>query len=695
MRYTNQMAALLAVFLTAGITEGRAGTDSADINCPGGEKVCRQTATGLPLRGLPRALSTIYSGADANSEKLASNIKAFWPVYVFERKDVDYSDPANPAGWYRVGTMVNDPFGWMQAKDVMEWKQALVVSYTHPGTGDERRNSVLMFKTRDALNGIVEAEDRETRAKTAYTGLSAKPPKVPENVISREPSRFVSIEEKFYMLPVIAFEEVDLFEDETRYLQLAAAVPVRKGDTQSVRSDENNRDTLENQEFLENAGLSETIEGTGAKDLGFDIKFVMDMTGSMGPYIDRTKEAIQKAATMVKSNNVDARINYGLIGYRDDLNKAPGLEFVTKNFTPKLVNADEFVKIIATAAPARVGSADYQEETFAGVKDGITSNWEENSIKIMIVIGDASSHQVGHPRSTTGMNAEQVRDLANSNKINIISVHLKDAQAAQDHPLAETQFKTLAANPGSKMPSYIAIDAHNHDEFEKAVKTLAAELSSIVGQVRQGNIQVVKNTPKADPVQPAKGAEEQAQSIAQSIAANALIDYLGSAANPPRDITAWVMDRDLADPEVRALQVRVLLKKSELNDLIQALESVLKAVKRSQLTSMQFFDALQGVVAQGTKGGGKITVKDAKRLASSGLMPDWINSLPYRSAILEMNNDLFESLSSEERSNLEYEIEAKLQLYQEINENTDLWVALDERDARIDHVHPLPLTTLP
>ena len=56
---------------------------------------------------------------------------------------------------------------------------------------------------------------------------------------------------------------------------------------------------------------------------------------------------------------------------------------------------------------------------------------------------------------------------------------------------------------------------------------------------------------------------------------------------------------------------------------------------------------------------------------------------------------MFEALSADERANLEYEIEAKLQLYREINENADLWVALDERDASVDHVHPLTLTSLP
>ncbi len=674
---------LLASFLI-GLFETSWAQEESDIVCTEG-KVCRQVATGLPLRGLPRALSTLYSVPDTSSPIIASNVKAFWPVYIFTRQDLDYSDPANPNGWYQVGTSVNDPWGWMQAKDILEWKQALMVSYIHPGLGEERRNSVLMFKTKENLNDIVEADDREERAQTLYKGLDAQPPRIDDTLISREPTRFVNIEEKFYMLPVIDFEEVDLFDDETRYLQIAAAVV-------GARSDEKNKDTLDNSAFLEQSGAMETTKGTQAATLGFDIKFVMDMTSSMGPFIQRTKEAVQEVAQKVTQKDMNTEVNYGLIGYRDDLKKIPNLEFVVKNLTNGLVDAETFDQVISTAQAAPMGSGDYQEEVFAGVKEGIESTWNDNAIKFIVLIGDASSHLANHPQSTTGMNDQQLRDLANTEKVFIIAVHLKEERAKSDHPLAQAQFSILATNPGSDIPAYLEIAAEDHDSFETVAKNLADTLAKVLGDIRTGDTTILQ---KAETTTPIQDVEKQAVVVAQMVAANALIDYLGSVANPPKDIIAWVMDRDLTDPETQTLQVRVLLKKRELNDLIKALEDVLKAVKRSQLTSMQFFDALQGVVTQSTKGGGSITLQNAQKLADSDLLPSWINSLPYRSSILEMNNELFEGLSAEERSNLEYEIESKLQLYQEINENTDLWVALDERDASIDHVYPLPLSTLP
>jgi len=100
-----------------------------EYECPDRE-VCRNTGTLLPLRVLPRPFSTIYSEKDVNSEVFSSNVTAFRPLFVFDRVDVDHSDPSEVKGWYRVGASEKIPIGWIQAKDALEWKQALLVSYT-------------------------------------------------------------------------------------------------------------------------------------------------------------------------------------------------------------------------------------------------------------------------------------------------------------------------------------------------------------------------------------------------------------------------------------------------------------------------------------------------------------------------------------------------------------------------------------
>jgi hypothetical protein len=370
---------------------------TSEIQCQAG-KVCRIVSTSLPLRALPRDLSNVYSEPDTRSKVITQNIKAFEPLYVFERKNVE--------GWYQVGKKVKEPLGWRQAKDILEWKPALVVSFTPHKMGVEQRYPVVMFKTKEALKQVVEAPEARTQA--IYAGLKAIPPQVPEGIISVEPTRFVDIEKVFYLLLVLDFEQVDLF---TRILQIASAVP-------GSRADEN---------------------------------------------------------------------------------------------IPDIV------------------------------------------------------------------------------------------------------FRTLASSEN---------------------------------------------------------------------------------AMPPRDITAWVLDRDLINPNLRALEVRVLLSRTDMNNLIQALDILLHQIKWSIVTPMEFFIGLQAVVTMALQDQ-EITLKAAQRVADMGFLPSWIESLPYKSAILKMRGEHFISLSEDERARFLKEIESKLEQYRALFDNKALWVALDKQDSELDYVYPLPLSALP
>jgi serine/threonine-protein kinase PpkA len=346
------------------------------------------------------------------------------------------------------------------------------------------------------------------------------------------------------------------------------------------------------------------------------------------------------------------------------------------------------------------GGKDYQEEVFAGVKQGIESAWSENSLRMMIIIGDASSHPFGHPKNLIKMDASQLRELADANNISVIALHLKVKGAERDHPTAKAQFSALARDSSEKS-YYMPVNADNVDAFATAIRTLSETLSRVIAEVRTAKgddtIEVLETTPELmdldETIDSSEKAKEVAAAFGKNLAATALVEYLGRAAKPPRDLTVWVLDRDLIDPAQRALDVRLLIKKSDLNDLITALEQVLMAMKRTKLTAMQFFDALQAVVTTTGKGE-EISFRKAKNLKASGLLPSWIASLPYKSAILEMDDEMFEALSPDERGALEDDVDAKLQLYREITES-DLWVSLDDRARRDDHVYPISLEALP
>jgi hypothetical protein len=189
------------------------------------------------------------------------------------------------------------------------------------------------------------------------------------------------------------------------------------------------------------------------------------------------------------------------------------------------------------------------------------------------------------------------------------------------------------------------------------------------------------------------GAVEETRAAVAALGYAALVPYLGKDAQPPRDITAWVFDHDLEQPDIPSLEVRVLLTRQQVNDLVYAVERVLQAVKRAELTQMKFFEALSGIAVETSKGE-KIDYDNAQRLADTGLLESWVASLPYKSQILSMNNEFYAALQAQEKSNLELSLEAKLEGYQTLI-NSDKWIALNERDAPEDYVYPLELGALP
>ena len=682
----------LVAFLALATSQSAKAADPKDVKC-NPDDVCRIGTTGLPLRVLPRPLSSLYNAPkDSPDAIIKQNIPAFKPLIVRKRQNVSFADPTNPTGWYEVTTGVKAPgVGWMKAKDVLEWRNLLVVAYTHPGSDPKnRREQVLMFKELDTLKKAVESKDRPGKFKSMAAKI--KQGGIPDGVISSEPSRYLNIDQNFYILPVLQFEQYDGFDDDARYLQIAAAVPGK-------RADPGKADTLKNKNFIKEVNTQSKFAEKGALS-GVDIVFVMDMTSSMGPHIEMTKSALTDVAKMVSQKAADPdTIRYGLVGYRDDHAKHPSLGYTAENFTPELIKGEQdFINVIQDKAQAaKAGSGDYTEEVYAGLKLAIEDiKWRNNAIKFIVLVGDASAHEPGHPQSTTGLGAQQIRTLADSKNIQILGIHLKVQRAAADHPIALAQFRIVTDNKGTDSgPAVHSIGASDEAAYQGAVKDITVTLVTGIQNLKQGTSLgklAAGGTSSSNPASGGGGTKLGKAAISALQAA--LITYLGKEANPPKDLTIWAMDRDMVDPSIAALSVRVMISKKDLDNLYSALEQLSAALARQSLTEAKFFDALQGVVSGGAMGQ-KVTLKKGQKLAKSGLLPAWIDSLPYKSAILSMSDDQFDQLSADDRAQLEKDIEGKMSLYQDLLEGPENWKKLHEKAAALDAVYPLPIEELP
>ena len=657
------------------LVEPQLGADDG-IQCLAGAP-CIEVATDLPLRILPRPFAHVYSErqADANAIVLA-NIPSFHPLFVFDRIDLDWSDPAQPQGWYQVGRSRLAPEGWMQAQDVLEWRQALLVSYTHPGGLIEGRNPVLMFRQYRDLADLVDHMNMSGQARAMYRAIEAG--EIPDQVVSMEPRRFVDITRQFYVLPILQWEQTQIDGDDARLLQIAAAVPRERG-----------ADTLDDAAYLAAAQLARGDAAVSQRaELQADIVFVIDTTRSMQPFIDMTREAASRIATRFGSETGD-RVRFGLVTFRDSIEVIPQLEYATRNWTPELVTSHEVAELLRNEVQAtQVGSLDYAEEVFAGVDTALRhTQWRPGALRFMVLIGDASSHPKGHPQNITGKDEIDLRREADDAQVHIQAIHLLDPRATEDHPIAEPQFRHLARIRGSRDESaYESVDAFDEPAFLKLIDEVTSGLIDLLA--REAGDQAPAMAADGDAVvvsAPPRSVERLWEA--------ALVEYLGRAANPPKDIIAWVLDRDLVYPVDRSLDVRVLVTRDQLSSLAQSLNQVVEALMRAQVTQGQFFEALQNVAGQAMKN--PEDLDQAQKLADTGLLPAFIQSLPYRSDILSLNEEMFASMTPEQRTQLEWSIIAKLEQYRAINEQVDAWFRLNDTDPDRDLVYPLHLDYLP
>jgi hypothetical protein len=393
------------------------------------------------------------------------------------------------------------------------------------------------------------------------------------------------------------------------------------------------------------------------------------------------------------------RVRFGLVGYRDSLTAAPKIEYTAKNFTPELVDGAELAKLLDSKAKATsVGSHDYQEEAFAGIDEALSSSWREDAMKFIVLIGDASSHIKGHAQNTTGKGADELLRDIDGKQIHVIALHLQDPRAEKDFALAETQFKTLSTVRGSDGDSaYLAINAFQKDAFSKAVDSITLRIGGSIEQAiakaNQGNkilLGDVEPDVSGDVNDDAGKAAEAAFDKAWSAA---LIEYLGQGARPPKDVVAWVMDRDLIDPTLRTLDVRLLINRTQLSSLVQALDRVVQALIQTDISQKQFFQALQSVAGQAMKRPEDLA--KAQELVDTGLLPAFVNSLPYKSSILSLTDERFANMSVDSRAELQWTLLAKLKQYRDINEQVDQWHRLNETDSDSDMVYPLNIDYLP
>jgi hypothetical protein len=668
-----------------------AGEGVLDFDCES-NKVCRSTETHLPVRVLIRPQSNIFDDANDGANVIKGNLPAFVPWFVFEARDVDLTDSDNPAGWYHIGPSRRGPMGWIKAGDAILWNSALVVTYAPIAAVDdeERRSPVFMFDTLDRAKSLFDAPDPAGEIDTIASLVDAADVDAlsERGVVSMEPRRFLDFDAKPYILPVVNFETLEIFEGEARYLRIAAAVP------STAEGDARGGSTFENKEYLDSAASELTTQGTDADELEIEIKFAIDMTGSMVPYINAVKSSVARLAERLSAErSLAGAVRFGLIGYTDQASQCRDCPFVVaKDFFPDgSVESAAFIDQVSRLGVG--GGGDYPEAVFAGMKSAVEGSWSQNSLKFVVLIGDASSNNKGSDPSHSE-SAAQVRALAEASNAYVIAMHAKDLRAQGDWTPAQEQFTELARNPGQGLPAYVGFEVSPSTAetvFTKEVTNLVERFAGRLGSVREGDVAAAA-PPSLTGAEPGEG---DTTAVADAVFEAALITYLGSAAEAPRDITTWVVDIDPVDRATPTLETRLLIEKRELNDLVQTLDRILEAFARARsIDSDDFFKQLQATMT-GAALDRDIDFASVKAISGSGLVPRWLEALPYKSQIMDLTAERFADMSADDRSQIEEAIDNKVEIYRDLLDQPDIWIALSERTPELEEVYPILLRDLP
>ncbi|MDR1947506.1 MAG: VWA domain-containing protein [Desulfovibrio sp.] len=653
----------------------------------------------LPLRVLTRAMSSLYEKPDESAAVVQSNLPTFMPYYVYTRPEGEERESGS--GWYEVGTDNRGTVvGWMKASDVFEWKQTMCLMYTHP----ENRKPVLMFADEDTLGKLI-AENPEARAEQAtkyYDIINSGDIPADFPVVSVEPQTAVDYARQFYLMPILDFATARIDGREGRILKLAAV----GGSGADARE---KTDIRENRAYTAQATVTPAQAAPKVeKELKFDIVWVIDTTRSMGPYIESTKEVVRNLSLKFASQpSVAGNIRFGMWAYRDALAAMPKIGYTTMNFTEELQPVEQFVKFIDDVKDTKVDSLDFPEDVFSGLSDAVTKTaWTPGAVRVIILVGDAPGHKLGHKWNLSGHDEVTMRALATDNKITLIAIQIRPNEAPRHQKTAQIQFSVLASNPGTTESAYFSIPGNQMKQFARTTeKSLGSAMALVeaagnntLGSVLEEDSIPVKGFSDDVPVQsapePSADAAKSDIGLGQSLRA-AVVQWIGSKtdAKAPRDILAWVTDKDLLNTARASLEVHLLVTKRQLDSLASLLSDMIKAGRSGQISGDDFFTSLQAASAVASRDPDRL--KSAKSMADSGLIPAFLEGLPYSSKVMTLSNDLWNSWGPDEQDNFLNELDARIVAYRAIHDNPEGWVSLNQGADSDESVHPVPLELLP
>jgi serine/threonine-protein kinase PpkA len=614
-----------------------------------------------------RVLSTpdarLYESPEASV--LLNEILPFSVLYVYQKKQ----------DWIKVGYgSFGDTAGWVQRAQTIIWNQALTVSFKDP----QNIQRVMLFDSKDKLQTLVESYDTE-----AYQALyeSAVKGDVGSDfpVIAIQPEAHIDIRQDFYLVPIKQHEDVYLGNEQARLLEIAS-VPLQDEPSHTTR----------------------IAASQKSRSYRSGIHFVIDSTASMGPYINRTREAVAKVYSAIEEQGLNNQVSFGLTAYRDNIDQVPELEYLVRPYVSLKQGTDvkQFFNHVNELSPSDVSSRDFREDAYAGIKSAIEdTDWNEFDARYVILITDAGPRESHDSLGSTRLSAQALRQLAYDKGVSIWVLHLRAQSSAANHEKTESLYKELSYYPGIGH-FYYGVQLAEVNEFGLVLEVLANQITQQVLATTNGVPLIPLREETETNLDEASSRLSQLQ-IRVAKLGNALrMRYIQKKSGEPLPtvFNAWMVDKDFENPERSTVDVRVLLTRDQLSDLKSVMQQVLELAEEGVLSPKSFIEDLKSLAATVSLDPSAVagsTSGSGANLADMGYMREYIEDLPYTGEVMNLTLESWEAWSAKVQIEFMHRLESKITYYQALHDHTDLWVTPGGGPINGNSVFPVSLDLLP
>lgn len=212
--------------------------------------------------------------------------------------------------------------------------------------------------------------------------------------------------------------------------------------SRKYQKENNNEFAIKFNTFYQDFFILEPYEKKILGKTSLDVMFLMDCTGSMSSWIQKTCEEIISIMDSILENNPHTDINMCFIGYRDHCDGK--IRFETQDFTSDIISLKKFINKVKAS-----GGGDEPEDVAGALDIGLKMSWTA-SAKYAVLVSDAPCHGVKYHKVSgdsypngdpNGLVIEDLIAAYGEKGINLFGVKINDSTDLMYQKMSESYKK--------------------------------------------------------------------------------------------------------------------------------------------------------------------------------------------------------------------------------------------------------------